>query len=63
MTIRQMRTERGISQENLALFADIDRSYVGRVERGENNVAILTLVNIAAALEVSVAEIVLAASL
>jgi len=41
---------KGLSQEHLAHQADIDRSYLGRVERGDNNVAILTLVRIANAL-------------
>nr|WP_229446595.1 helix-turn-helix transcriptional regulator [Massilia oculi] len=46
-----------ISQEDLALIAGVDRSYLGRVERGDNNVAILTLHRIARALDVSLAEL------
>lgn len=61
--IRGMRQQRGLSQDALALKAEIDRSYFGRVERGDNNMAMLTLVKIAAALEVSVAELVIAAGL
>jgi transcriptional regulator with XRE-family HTH domain len=37
----------------LALLADVDRSYVGRVERGDNNVALLTLLKLSGALGVS----------
>lgn len=55
--IRRIRDEKGISQEQLALLADVDRSYVGRVERGDNNVAILTLAKIAKALGVSLAKL------
>jgi transcriptional regulator with XRE-family HTH domain len=55
--IRETRLAKGISQENLALLAEVDRSYVGRVERGDNNVAILTLAKIAKALGVSVAKL------
>jgi transcriptional regulator with XRE-family HTH domain len=62
-TIRQMRVSKGISQEALALMAEVDRSYLGRVERGDNNVAILTLVKIAAALETTVADLVVAAQI
>lgn len=51
--IRQIRLEKGISQEKLALLAEVDRSYVGRVERGDNNVAMLTLARLAKALEIS----------
>jgi len=32
--IRRVRKKQGISQERLALLAEIDRSYIGRVERG-----------------------------
>jgi transcriptional regulator with XRE-family HTH domain len=45
--IRRVRLDKGISQEKLALLAELDRSYVGRVERGDNNVALLTLMKIA----------------
>lgn len=55
--IRRLREERGISQEELALLAEVDRSYVGRVERGDNNVAILTLAKLAKALGVTVAKL------
>jgi transcriptional regulator with XRE-family HTH domain len=52
-----MRIAKGISQESLALLAEVDRSYVGRIERGDNNVAILTLAKIAKALGTSVAKL------
>ena len=51
--IRYARKQHGISQEKLALMAGVDRSYVGRVERGDNNVAVLTLLKLAQALDVS----------
>lgn len=57
MTIRRIRISKGISQENLALIAEVDRSYVGRIERGDNNVAILTLTKLAAALDTSLAKL------
>lgn len=52
--IREVRLESDMSQESLALLAEIDRSYLGRIERGDNNVAILPLIKIAEALGVSV---------
>lgn len=55
--IRRIRQAQGLSQEKLALLSDVDRSYLGRVERGDNNAALLTLVRIASALGVTVAEI------
>ena len=53
--LRRVRKAKSISQEQLALIAVVDRSYVGRVERGDNNVALLTLVQLAAALDTTVA--------
>lgn len=55
--IKRLRLEKNISQERLALLAEVDRSYVGRVERGDNNVAILTLARLAGALDVSIAKL------
>jgi transcriptional regulator with XRE-family HTH domain len=51
------RNQLGYSQEKLALIAGVDRSYVGRVERGDNNVAILTLLKLSQALELSLEEL------
>ena len=55
--LRRIRQTKGVSQERLALAAEVDRSYVGRIERGDNNVAVLTLVKLAAALEITVTEL------
>lgn len=38
--IARLRRERGLSQEQLALRAGLDRSYMGRVERGEQSVSL-----------------------
>jgi transcriptional regulator with XRE-family HTH domain len=56
-SIRRVRLKKGISQETLALVANVDRSYLGRVERGDNNVAMLTLVKIANGLDISIASL------
>jgi transcriptional regulator with XRE-family HTH domain len=56
--IRRVRLEKEISQEKLALLAEVDRSYVGRVERGDNNVAVITLKRIADALGMTMAALV-----
>lgn len=55
--IKRIRLEKKISQERLALLAEIDRSYMGRVERGDNNIAILTLSRLAKALNISISEL------
>jgi transcriptional regulator with XRE-family HTH domain len=45
--IFQVRSDRGISQEKLALDAEVDRTRVGEIERGEANATIDTLSRIA----------------
>lgn len=55
--LRLLRVARGLSQERLALEAKIDRAYVGRVERGMENVTIGTLEALARALQVPVAAL------
>ena len=49
--IRCMRQEMGVSQEALADASGIDRSHLGRIERGERNLTVLNLGKIAHALE------------
>lgn len=55
--IRKKRKERGISQEKLALLCNIDRSYLGRIERGEVNITLLKLYEISAVLEINSKEL------
>lgn len=52
--LRTLRVERGLSQERLALASGIDRSYVGRIERGSENVTVNTLEALSSVLEVHV---------
>ncbi|MCD4483930.1 helix-turn-helix domain-containing protein [Chromobacterium vaccinii] len=55
--IREKRKSRGWTQEVLAEFAEIDRSYIGGVERGERNLTFLVLCQICSALNCDVAEL------
>jgi transcriptional regulator with XRE-family HTH domain len=55
--LRRLRVAKGLSQERLALGADIDRSYVGRVERGAENVTVATLEALADVLQVHVSAL------
>lgn len=49
--IRRARTEVGLSQEALAVDSDLDRSYMGGIERGEHNLTAMNIVKIAGALK------------
>ncbi|MFJ3483161.1 helix-turn-helix domain-containing protein [Pseudomonas sp. NPDC090202] len=49
--IRLARKLRGISQENLALMCRVDRSYMGRIERGEANLTLEKLYQVAQSLD------------
>ncbi|NQZ93252.1 MAG: helix-turn-helix transcriptional regulator [Moritella sp.] len=51
LKIKQKRKEARISQDKLALLADIDRSYIGRIERGEVNITLEKLFEIADVLD------------
>lgn len=55
--VRSIRKNKGLSQEALALKCELDRTYIGSVERGERNVSLLNICKIAAALGVSPREL------
>jgi transcriptional regulator with XRE-family HTH domain len=55
--IRSVRTAKGISQDKLAVKSQIDRSYIGRIDRGEVNITIDKLYILAAALECKPSEL------
>ena len=48
--IRELRNDRGLSQEKLALAAGLDRTYIASVENGKRNISIVNLEKIIAAL-------------
>jgi transcriptional regulator with XRE-family HTH domain len=56
--VRKFRTAKGLSQEKLAEHADIHRTYIGDVERGLRNIALVNMHRIAAALGVSLSELI-----
>lgn len=56
--IRECRKAKGYSQEAIAAEAQLDRSYMGKVERGTQNISILNLMRIAIALKVEVGTLI-----
>lgn len=56
MRVRELRSEAGLTQEHLAETAELDRSYVGSVERGERNLSIENVCRLATAIGVSPAD-------
>ena len=57
ITVRQLREKQGWSQEALAERADLNRSYVGELERGQAIPSLLTLKKLALALDLSLTNL------
>jgi len=55
--IRELRKEKGISQEILADVADIDRTYISDIERGERNVSLVVIEKLAIALDIEIEKL------
>lgn len=55
--VRELRLEAGLSQEQLAHKAEVHRTYIGSVERGEQNASLVLIYMIALALEVDVTKL------
>ena len=55
--LRNLRKHKRLSQESLALACDLDRTYIGGVERGERNISLINIYKIAEALGVPASEL------
>lgn len=55
--LAKLRKERGWSQEQLALESGIARSYLGGIERGQRNIALLNICKLAATLGIEPSEL------
>jgi len=54
--IKNIRETKGLSQKDLAYLADLDRSYIASVERGQRNISIINIEKITKALKISLKE-------
>ena len=55
--LRKRRHKLGVSQEEFADMCGLDRTYMGGIERGERNVALVNIEKIASALRLSLSEL------
>ena len=55
--INELRIEKSLSQEKLALKANIDRAYMHLIEKGKTNVSIELIEKIAVALEIGIKDL------
>ena len=54
--VKELRKQKGLSQEALALLCDLDRSYIGGVERGERNISLINIYKITLALNINIKD-------
>lgn len=55
--IRQLRTIKKLSQEQLAIMADLHRTYIGMIERGEKNITLLNIEKLSNALSIEMKDL------
>lgn len=57
LVIKELRTKKNISQETLANNAEIDRTYISDIEKGERNVSLQVISKLAATFQISLSEL------
>lgn len=55
--VKSLRLKRNISQEQLALLSELDRTYISGIERGKRNISFLNILKLASSLNVSPAQL------
>ena len=55
--VREFRRLKGLSQEELSFRADLHRTYIGMIERGEKNITLINIEKLAMALEIPLSKL------
>lgn len=55
--VKEIRKEKGLSQEQLSFKANLHRTYIGMIERAEKNITLINIQKIANALEIEIVEL------
>ncbi len=55
--VRELRKEKGLSQEEFSYKADLHRTYIGMIERAEKNITLTNIEKIAKALDVDIKKL------
>jgi transcriptional regulator with XRE-family HTH domain len=56
-TVKELRKQKGLSQEDLAEMCNLHRTYIGGIERGERNIGLMNILHLAKALQVLPSEL------
>lgn len=54
--LRELRNEKGLSQEKFSFICELDRTYIASIEQGKRNVSIVNIEKIAKALNISIQD-------
>ena len=57
LVLKELRLEKGLSQESLANQSDIDRTYISDIEKGERNISLKVIERLAETLQISLSEL------
>lgn len=55
--VKALRLQNDISQEQLALLSELDRTYISGIERGKRNISLLNILKLASSLNVPAAQL------
>lgn len=56
LVLKELRQEKGLSQESLANQSDIDRTYISDIEKGERNISLNIIERLSVTLQISLSE-------